>query len=147
LRERRALAKVREWLEGDGLAYVGSDYERLFPAILDVIDETGGKVNDNDGLLVALQREGSIRDVDNDTTLALDALRAGLRKRRPAAGLVHHSDRGSPYASSEYRATLARHDLVAHERRYSEQCPTGPQARAAPDTRTLAATMLESKMW
>jgi hypothetical protein len=35
----RALAKVREWLEGGELAYVGSDYERLFPAILDVIDE------------------------------------------------------------------------------------------------------------
>jgi putative transposase len=50
---------------------------------------------------------------NNDTALALDALRAGLRKRRPAAGLVHHSDRGSPYASSVYRATLARHELVA----------------------------------
>jgi putative transposase len=49
----------------------------------------------------------------NDTALALDTLDAGLRARRPAAGLVHHSDRGSPYASAEYRAALARNQLVA----------------------------------
>ncbi|HEX4474928.1 MAG TPA: IS3 family transposase [Polyangiaceae bacterium] len=50
---------------------------------------------------------------NNDTLLALDALRAGLRARRPAAGLVHHSDRGSPYASADYRAALASNGLVA----------------------------------
>jgi putative transposase len=50
---------------------------------------------------------------NNDTLLALDALRKGLRLRRPAAGLVHHSDRGSPYASADYRAELVRHGLVA----------------------------------
>lgn len=50
---------------------------------------------------------------NNDTLLALDALRKGLQLRRPAAGLVHHSDRGSPYASADYRAELARHGLVA----------------------------------
>lgn len=50
---------------------------------------------------------------NNDTVLALAALRTALRARRPAAGLVHHSDRGSPYASSDYRAALAHHGLVA----------------------------------
>jgi putative transposase len=50
---------------------------------------------------------------NNDTALALQALRMALRARRPLAGLIHHSDRGSPYASGEYRAALARHDLVA----------------------------------
>jgi transposase InsO family protein len=50
---------------------------------------------------------------NNDTPLALDTLRAGLRSRRPKPGLVHHSDRGSPYASAEYRTALARHGLVA----------------------------------
>ena len=49
----------------------------------------------------------------NDTALALQALQAGLRARHPAAGLVHHSDRGSPYASAVYRAALARHGLIA----------------------------------
>ena len=35
------------------------------------------------------------------------ALARALATRRPPAGLVHHSDQGSQYASSAYRATLA----------------------------------------
>ena len=46
------------------------------------------------------------------TALALSALRAALKARRPAPGLVHHSDRGSPYASAEYREVLAEHEVV-----------------------------------
>lgn len=49
----------------------------------------------------------------NDTLLALETLRAGLHARRPPAGLVHHSDRGSPYASADYRGALTRHRIVA----------------------------------
>lgn len=49
----------------------------------------------------------------NDTELALVALEHALRTRCPAQGLVHHSDRGSPYASADYRAKLAAHGLVA----------------------------------
>ena len=49
----------------------------------------------------------------NDRALALDALRRALSARRPAAGLVHHSDRGSPYASEDYQAALREHGLVA----------------------------------
>jgi putative transposase len=45
----------------------------------------------------------------NDTTLALDALQAALKTRKPPPGLVHHSDRGSPYASDDYRAKLREH--------------------------------------
>jgi putative transposase len=45
----------------------------------------------------------------NDTTLALEVLRAALRARRPPPGLLHHSDRGSPYASDDYRAELRAH--------------------------------------
>ena len=30
-----------------------------------------------------------------------------LRVRRPGAGLVHHTDRGSQYTAAEYQATLA----------------------------------------
>jgi transposase InsO family protein len=36
-----------------------------------------------------------------------------LRQRKPARGLIHHSDRGVQYASADYRATLADHGLVA----------------------------------
>jgi transposase InsO family protein len=41
-----------------------------------------------------------------DRHLALAALDTALTKRRPIAGLVHHSDRGSTYASSDYRKAL-----------------------------------------
>jgi putative transposase len=49
----------------------------------------------------------------NDRFLALDALHDALTKRRPLAGLVHHSDRGSPYASADYRAELDRFGIIA----------------------------------
>ena len=35
------------------------------------------------------------------------ALRMALQHRRPAPGLLHHSDRGVPYASTEHRPVLA----------------------------------------
>jgi putative transposase len=41
-----------------------------------------------------------------DRHLALAALDMALSKRRPTMGLVHHSDRGSTYASSDYRKAL-----------------------------------------
>jgi putative transposase len=43
--------------------------------------------------------------------LALAALRKALESRRPAAGLVHHSDRGLQYASREYVALLTQHGI------------------------------------
>lgn len=49
----------------------------------------------------------------NDTLLALAALDAAVAARHPAAGLVHHSDRGSPYASADYRAALTARGIVA----------------------------------
>ena len=44
--------------------------------------------------------------------LALAALRRALVVRRPAAGLLHHSDRGSQYCSDAYQAELRRHGIV-----------------------------------
>jgi putative transposase len=49
----------------------------------------------------------------NDRELALEALRRALRSRRPARGLVHHTDRGSPYASDEYRQALVDRGIAA----------------------------------
>jgi transposase InsO family protein len=40
------------------------------------------------------------RTLEDD--LPLEALRVALEQRQPAAGLVHHSDRGSQYASHDY---------------------------------------------
>jgi putative transposase len=41
-----------------------------------------------------------------DTRLVLSALEMALTTRRPEPGLIHHSDRGVQYASSEYIARL-----------------------------------------
>jgi putative transposase len=49
----------------------------------------------------------------NDRGLALDALNQALRARRPRVGLVHHSDRGSPYASEDYRNALRDRGITA----------------------------------
>jgi transposase InsO family protein len=46
-----------------------------------------------------------------DTALPLSALRRALAERRPAPGLIHHTDRGSQYASQAYRAVLAAHGV------------------------------------
>jgi transposase InsO family protein len=46
-------------------------------------------------------------DVTATTRLALTALHNAVQKRRPAAGLLHHSDRGCQYTSAEYRQRLA----------------------------------------
>jgi transposase InsO family protein len=56
---------------------------------------------------------GWATSASNDTALALDALRAALVARRPPPGFVHHSDRGSPYASADYRRALERAGAVA----------------------------------
>lgn len=56
---------------------------------------------------------GWATSVTNDTDLALAALERALRTRQPARGLVHHTDRGSPYASGDYRAALERHGIIA----------------------------------
>jgi putative transposase len=44
--------------------------------------------------------------------LALEALRKALVVRRPPAGLVHHSDRGSQYCSIDYQAALRKHGIL-----------------------------------
>lgn len=49
----------------------------------------------------------------NDTALALQALHRACDCRRAVrAGLVHHTDRGSPYASDDYRSALAALGMV-----------------------------------
>ena len=47
-----------------------------------------------------------------EAELALSALRMALEQRRPAAGLIHHSDRGVQYASGEYTGLLREHGVV-----------------------------------
>ncbi len=46
-----------------------------------------------------------------EAELTLFALRMALHRRRPAGGLIHHSDRGVQYASNEYVALLREHGI------------------------------------
>jgi putative transposase len=50
-------------------------------------------------------------DANLSTNLPLAALDMALRRRAPASGLLHHSDRGSQYTSAEYRAALAQQGI------------------------------------
>ena len=45
------------------------------------------------------------------TGLVVRAFEQAVAARRPAAGLIHHSDRGSQYCSGEYQALLRSHEL------------------------------------
>jgi putative transposase len=44
-------------------------------------------------------------------TLTLGALRMAIERRRPAPGLVHHSDRGVQYASRHYTKLLRENGI------------------------------------
>ncbi len=46
-------------------------------------------------------------DATLSTSLPLTALQAAVLRRRPLAGLMHHSDRGCQYTSHQYRQKLA----------------------------------------
>jgi putative transposase len=48
----------------------------------------------------------------NDRHLALRALEMALKRRCPSAGLLHHSDQGSPYASEDYQAVLEKQAIT-----------------------------------
>ena len=46
-----------------------------------------------------------------ERTLVIDALEMAWRRRRPSEGLIHHSDRGSQYASEDYRRLLKSYGM------------------------------------
>jgi putative transposase len=47
-----------------------------------------------------------------DARLAIAALKSAIHDRNPPKGCIHHSDRGSQYASADYRKLLTTHGLV-----------------------------------
>lgn len=47
-----------------------------------------------------------------DQQLVLDALHMAVERRRPAPGLIIHSDQGQQYAGSLYRAVLRNHGII-----------------------------------
>jgi len=48
----------------------------------------------------------------NDRHLVLKALEMALRRRNPDAGLIYHSDQGSPYASEDYQSRLTARGIT-----------------------------------
>jgi putative transposase len=86
--------------------------------------------------------------------LATQALKMAVQHRRPAQGLLHHSDRGVQYASSEYRGLLTASGLEASMSRtgnpydnatmesfnatYKRECVGLAEARGGYATRTEA---------
>lgn len=48
----------------------------------------------------------------NDRHLTMRALEMAIRRRCPDAGLLHHSDQGSTYASEDYRDLLDAHGIT-----------------------------------
>jgi predicted nucleic acid-binding protein len=73
-----ALAVVRQAATRGQIRFVAGESERLLPEILAIVEATGGIVNFNDALLVALQRAGEI-DVVASFDQGLDAA-TGFRR-------------------------------------------------------------------
>ena len=46
------------------------------------------------------------------TEMVIDALNRAVQRRRPKSGLMFHSDRGSQYASKEFRKELKQHKMI-----------------------------------
>jgi putative transposase len=44
-----------------------------------------------------------------DTSLTLEALKMAIERRKPGSGIIHHSDQGVQYASTEYVTELKSH--------------------------------------
>ena len=79
-----------------------------------------------------------------DGALPLAALRMALAARRPAAGLILHSDRGSQYAAGPYRAALAGAGVIA---RMSRTGNCWDNAVAESFFATLEHELIEAHDW
>ena len=78
------------------------------------------------------------------TELALDALDMALDRRRPAPGLVHHSDRGTQYLAHAYTGRLAERQV-----RQSVGCPGTSWDNAVAESffATLKTELLHRQAW
>ncbi len=76
--------------------------------------------------------------------LALNALAMALRTRRPAAGLVHHTDRGCQYTADAYQAALAARGITCSMSRAGE-CLDNAMAESF--FATLKAELVDTRTW
>lgn len=68
-------------------------------------------------------------DREMETSLASRALMMAINLRNPPPGLMHHSDRGSQYASKEYQALLKQHQMVCSMSRKGNCWDNAPTER------------------
>jgi transposase InsO family protein len=98
-REFTAAAPNQRWVGDTTELYIGESRSKLYlAAILDLYSR----------FVV-----GWALSAVNDRHLTLKALDLALRRRCPSAGLLHHSDQGSTYASEDYQSELEKHVLMA----------------------------------
>lgn len=63
------------------------------------------------------------------TELPLAALTMAVQRQKPGAGLLHHSDRGSQYASDDYRKALKNHGMIQSMSRKGNCWDNAPMER------------------
>jgi putative transposase len=96
-RQFTAEAPNRRWV-GDTTEFVIGEHGKLYlAAILDLYSR----------FIV-----GWAVSAVNDRHLTLKALGMALKRRCPAAGLLHHSDQGCTYASEDYQRMLDAHGIT-----------------------------------
>jgi transposase InsO family protein len=91
LAKEMKLEAINQWWVAD-ITYIRLEEEFVYLAV--ILDAYSRRV-------VGWALERTLED-----ELTLAALRMALRQRSPAAGLVHHSDRGVQYASADYTGVL-----------------------------------------
>ncbi len=69
---------------------------------------------------------GWAMDDSMESRLVVDALDMALARRRPGAGLLAHSDRGSQYASAHYQGVLAREGITCSMSRVGQCWDNAP---------------------
>jgi transposase InsO family protein len=77
-------------------------------------------------------------------SLALEALRMALADRRPAPGLIHHSDRGIQYACADYLTLLAEHGVQPSMSRVGNPYDN---AKAESFMKTLKQEQVHGRNW
>ncbi len=78
------------------------------------------------------------------TELALDALQMAFAARQPAAGLIHHTDRGCQYTAAAYQGALATRAITASMSRAGD-CYDNAMAESF--FATLKAELIDTRPW
>ena len=76
--------------------------------------------------------------------LATDALQMALAARQPAAGLIHHTDRGCQYTATAYQGALAARAITASMSRAGD-CDDNAMAESF--FATLKAELIDTRPW